>query len=67
VQNLILEMCDGIVDRAMDQHCADKYADQWDVQGFNRAFEASLPEYRTKNGMKKNSKQMNMQKNLQLD
>ena len=39
VQNLILEMCDGIVDRMMDQHCADKYADQWDVQGFNRAFE----------------------------
>ncbi len=40
VQNLILEMCDGIVDRTMDQHCADKYADQWDVQGFNRAFES---------------------------
>jgi preprotein translocase subunit SecA len=39
VQTLILEMCDGIVDRTMDQHCADKYADQWDVQGFNRAFE----------------------------
>ena len=39
VQNLILEMCDGIVDRMMDQHCADKYEDQWDVQGFNRAFE----------------------------
>ncbi len=40
VQNLILEMCDGIVDRIMNQHCADKYADQWDVKGFNRAFES---------------------------
>ena len=39
VHELILEMCDGIVDRMMDQHCEDKYADQWDVQGFNRAFE----------------------------
>ena len=40
VQNLILEMCDGVVDRIMNQHCADKYADQWDVKGFNRAFES---------------------------
>ena len=24
----------------MNQHCADKYADQWDVKGFNRAFES---------------------------
>ena len=40
VQNLILEMCDGVVDRIMNQHCADKYADQWDVKGFNKAFES---------------------------
>ena len=40
VQNLILEMCDGVVERIMNQHCADKYADQWDVKGFNRAFES---------------------------
>ncbi len=40
VQNLILEMCDGVVDRIMNQHCADKYADQWDVKGFNRSFES---------------------------
>ena len=39
VQNLILEMCDGVVDQLMEQHCQDKYVDQWDVQGFNRAFE----------------------------
>jgi len=62
VQNLILEMCDGIVDRTMDQHCANKYADQWDVQGLTGLLRASLPEYQTKNGMKKNSKQMNIQK-----
>ena len=46
VQNLILEMSDGVVDQLMDQYCQDKYADQWDVQGFNRAFEgvfASVP------------------------
>ena len=40
VQNLILEMCDGVVDRIMNQHCADKYADQWDIKGFNRSFES---------------------------
>jgi len=39
VQNLILEMCDGVVDQLMEQNCQDKYVDQWDVQGFNRAFE----------------------------
>ena len=39
VQNLILEMCDGVVDQLMEQHCQDKYADEWDVQGFNRSFE----------------------------
>jgi len=39
VQELFLEMCDGIVDRLFDQHCNDKYADQWDVKGFNRSFE----------------------------
>jgi len=39
VQNLILEMCDGVVDQLMEQHCQDKYVDQWDFQGFNRAFE----------------------------
>ncbi len=47
VHDLILEMCDGVIDQMMDQHCQDKYADQWDVQGFNRAFEsvfAKIPE-----------------------
>ena len=39
VHDLILEMCDGVIDQMMAQHCQDKYADQWDVQGFNRAFE----------------------------
>ena len=41
VQNLILEMSDGVVDQLMDQFCQDKYADQWDVQGFNRSFEST--------------------------
>ncbi|GIT04362.1 MAG: hypothetical protein CM1200mP28_16210 [Deltaproteobacteria bacterium] len=42
VQNLILEMSDGVVDQLMDQFCQDKYADQWDVQGFNRSFESTF-------------------------
>ena len=47
VHDLILEMCDGVIDQMMAQHCQDKYADQWDVQGFNRAFEgvfAKIPD-----------------------
>ena len=47
VHDLILEMCDGVIDQMMVQHCQDKYADQWDVQGFNRAFEgvfAKIPD-----------------------
>ena len=39
VKDLILEMCYGIVDKLMIQHCEDKYLDQWDIQGFNRSFE----------------------------
>ncbi len=39
VQNLVLEMSDGVVDQLMGQFCQDKYADQWDVQGFSRSFE----------------------------
>ena len=42
VQNLILEMSDGVVDQLMDQFCNDKYADQWDVQGFSRSFESTF-------------------------
>ena len=42
VQNLILEMSDGVVDQLMDQFCHDKYADQWDVQGFSRSFESTF-------------------------
>ena len=26
----------------MDQHCEDKYIDQWDIQGFNRSFESTF-------------------------
>ena len=47
VHDLILEMSDGVIDQMMAQHCQDKYADQWDVQGFNRAFEgvfAKIPD-----------------------
>ena len=47
VHDLILEMCDGVINQMMAQHCQDKYADQWDVQGFNRAFEgvfAKIPD-----------------------
>ncbi len=42
VQNLVLEMCDGVVDQLMDQFCQNKYADQWDVQGFSRSFESTF-------------------------
>ena len=40
VKDLILEMSDGVFERMFEKHCEDKFADQWDVQGFNRAFEA---------------------------
>jgi preprotein translocase subunit SecA len=42
VQNLVLEMSDGVVDQLMSQFCQDKYADQWDVQGFSRSFESTF-------------------------
>ncbi len=42
LQNLVLEMCDGVVDQLMDQFCQNKYADQWDVQGFSRSFESTF-------------------------
>ena len=47
VRNLLLEMSEDVVDQLMDQYCQEKYTDQWDLQGFNRAFEAvfsQLPE-----------------------
>ncbi len=42
VQNLILEMSDGVVDQLMDQFCHNKYADQWDFLGFSRSFESTF-------------------------
>ncbi|MEE3122188.1 MAG: preprotein translocase subunit SecA, partial [SAR324 cluster bacterium] len=39
VKNLILEMSEDVVDQLLNQHCNEKYMDQWDLQGFNRAFE----------------------------
>ena len=44
VRNLLLEMSEDVVDQLMDQYCQEKYTDQWDLQGFNRAFEAVFSE-----------------------
>ncbi len=47
VKHLLLEMSEDVVDQLMDQYCSEKYVDQWDIQGFNRAFEgifSHLPE-----------------------
>ncbi len=38
LEGLMLEMCDEVIDQLFDQFCEDKHIDQWDVQGFNRAF-----------------------------
>jgi preprotein translocase subunit SecA len=49
VQSLILEMCDDVVDQFFEQFCNDRHVDQWDVQGFNRAFKeffGGMPEER---------------------
>ena len=37
-------MSEDVVDQLMDQYCQEKYIDQWDLQGFNRAFEAVFSE-----------------------
>ena len=34
----------------MDQYCQEKYTDQWDLQGFNRAFEAVFSELPASSG-----------------
>ena len=38
VQELMLEMSGDVVDELFDQHCSEKYVDQWDASGFNQAF-----------------------------
>ena len=38
LEGLMLEMCDEVVDQLFDQFCEERHIDQWDVQGFNRAF-----------------------------
>jgi len=38
VQELMLEMSGDVVDELFDQHCSEKYVDQWDSSGFNQAF-----------------------------
>ncbi|MDP7630387.1 MAG: preprotein translocase subunit SecA, partial [SAR324 cluster bacterium] len=35
VQHLMLELCEDVIEQFFNQHCHEKYADQWDVQGFN--------------------------------
>ena len=34
----MLEMSGDVVDELFDQHCSEKYVDQWDASGFNQAF-----------------------------
>ncbi|MGK5093124.1 preprotein translocase subunit SecA [Deltaproteobacteria bacterium TL4] len=38
IQNLLFEMSADVVEELMDEYCDHKFADQWDVQGFNKHF-----------------------------
>ncbi|HIL88837.1 MAG TPA: preprotein translocase subunit SecA, partial [Deltaproteobacteria bacterium] len=49
VQHLMLELCEDVIEQLFGQHCQEKYADQWDVQGFNRAFEQVFGELPVEN------------------
>ena len=56
VQHLMLELCEDVIEQFFNQHCHEKYADQWDVQGFNRAFEQVFGEFPDENWSERSEK-----------